>query len=143
MWKNFSLLIVLLSLFLPVSGCSVIAGNPGVEQTIWILDSFADQSVEVDSYGSVMPHARLIDGTVSGHLGVNSFTGTYELSGDEIRFSQLASTTKADVPEAMEQETLFLTALEEAALVQVVDRTLTISDSADTVLMRFTEALEG
>lgn len=143
MRKNFSLLIVLLSLLLPVSGCSAIMGSPGVEQTIWILDSFADESVEVNSYGGVMPHATLIDGTVSGSLGVNSFSGTYELAGNEISFSQLVSTKKADVPEAMEQEKVFLAALEAAALVTVQDRTLTISDSTDTVLMRFTEALEG
>lgn len=58
-------------------------------------------------------------------------------------FSELTSTRSTDVPEAMEQEAQFLTALEAATHVKVQDRTLMIPDSAYTVLMRLTEALEG
>lgn len=143
MRKAFSLLIVVLALTLPNSGCAGAEGSPGVEKTIWILDSFADESVEVNSYGDVMPHATLADGEVSGNLGVNSFSGTYELSGSDISFTQLTSTEKAGPSEAMEQESRFLAALDAATHVEVQDRGLLVADSTGTMLMRLTEALEG
>ena len=90
-----------------------------------------------------MPSFTLADGKVSGHLAVNSFNGTYELSGNNISFSPLASTKMAGPPEAMEQETRFLTAFGAAALVEVVDGELTVSDTDGVVVMRLMEALEG
>lgn len=47
---------------------------------------------------------------VGGFSGCNRFTGSYELSDEELRFSQLASTRMACV-EGMEQEQRFLEAL--------------------------------
>ncbi len=140
MGKIINLLVVLLSLVLPVSGC---AASPNVEQTVWILESFADESVQVMSYGLTVPSATLSDGEVWGVLGVNSFSGEYELSGDDIRFSQLTSTEIAEDDEAAEQEALFLSALQAAAHVEVEDQMLLILHSADTVLIRFSEAVEG
>ena len=143
MRKNLGMLMVLLSLILWASGCSGAGARPAVEQTGWILESLADESVQVKSYGSVMPSFTLADGKVSGNLGVNYLTGTYDLSGNDISFSQLTTTKKADVPEAMEQERQFLAAFEAAATVEVEDRTMTISDSAGTVVMRLSAAMEG
>lgn len=141
MGKIIGLLVVLLSLVLPASGCTA---SPNVEQTVWILESFADESVQVTSYGlTAVPSATLSDGEVWGVLGVNSFSGKYELSGDDISFSQLTSTEIAEDFEAAEQETLYLSALQAAAHVEVQDQMLLILDSADTVLMRFSEAVEG
>ncbi len=80
---------------------------------------------------------------MSGNLGVNSFNGTYELSGDDITFSPLASTKMAGPPEAMEQEATFLEALEAAAHVQVQDGTLTVLDSDDAPLMLLSAGVEG
>lgn len=143
MRRMLCLMIGLLSLTVPVSGCSENAGSPDVEQKIWILESLADESLPVTSFESVMPHATLADGNVSGNLTVNTFNGTYELSGDDIDFSPLATTKKAGPPEAMEQETQFLTAFGAAGHIEVQDGMLTVSDSDGTVLMRLTEALEG
>lgn len=143
MGKIIGLLVVLLSLVLPVSGCTAGTGRPNVEQTVWILESFADESVQVTSYGLTVPSATLSDGLVWGVLGANSFSGKYELSGDDISFSQLTSAEIAEDSEAAEQETLFLLALQAAAHVKVQDQMLLILDSTDTVLMRFSEALEG
>jgi putative lipoprotein len=47
---------------------------------------------------------------VQGFSGCNRFTGIYELSGDQVRFGQLASTRMACM-EGMEQEQRFLDAL--------------------------------
>lgn len=140
MRKILGVLVVMLSLALHVSGCS---GGPGIERTVWILESFADESVQVRSYGMTMPSATLADGEVYGVLGVNSFRGSYQLSGKDISFSLLTSTEKAGDPAALEQEALFLSALQAAAHITVQDRTLVISDSADLVIIRFSEALEG
>ncbi|HRE19125.1 MAG TPA: META domain-containing protein, partial [Rhodocyclaceae bacterium] len=44
---------------------------------------------------------------VSGSAGCNRVTGTFELDGDRLRFSQIAGTMMA-CPEGMEQEKRFL-----------------------------------
>ncbi len=137
------LLAVVLSVALALAGCAATSEEPEVEETIWILESFADESVPVNSYGQTMPSFELADEEVWGTIGVNRFTAAYELSGDEISFSEVASTELPGPPEAVEQEEHFIAALEAAASVEVRDRTLTISDSNGAVLMVLTEALEG
>lgn len=136
------LVLAVLSLSVLATACSA-NGSASVEQRIWILESLADDSVPVQTFDLTMPSLSLADGKVSGHLAVNSFTGNYELSGNDIRFSPLASTRMAGPPEAMAQETHFLGALEAASRVEATDDELTISDASGVVVMRLTEALEG
>ena len=136
-------MIGLLALAVATSGCSGTGDTADVEQKIWILESLAQQSSSVVAFGSVMPHLTLAEGKVSGNLTVNTFNGTYERSGNDISFSQLASTRMAGPPEAMEQETQFMMALEKAAHLEVQDGVLTFLDSDDAALVQLTEALEG
>ncbi len=145
MLKLISALAAVLLLILPVSGCFTELGSPEVEQTKWILDSLTDKSLQVEpsDISLRLPSAVLSDGEVSGILGLNSFSGRYQLSGDDLSFSQLTSTEVIASPEVMNIETLFLSALQSAAHVKVQDRTLMILDSEDTVLARFSPAVEG
>ncbi len=130
---------VVLALGMTLTGCSRIP----VEQQIWVLESFAGESMPVDSVPGVMSQFSLADGTVTGNGGVNSFNGTYELSGEDISFGPLASTRMSGPPDAMEQETRFLQALEAAAHLVVRDEKMTLSDDDDTVLMLLTPSVEG
>ena len=51
------------------------------------------------------------DGSLSGHTGVNSLTGSYEMSEGALSFSPLATTRMAGPPELMDQEVRFTEAL--------------------------------
>ncbi len=93
------------ALGIALTGCS----STPVEQQVWVLESFAGESVPAssESLQGVTSQFSLADGTVTGDGGVNNFNGTYRLSDKDISFSPLASTRMAGSPEAMEQETRF------------------------------------
>lgn len=134
-----TLTLAILALGCSLTGCS----SASVEQRTWVLESFAGESVPVNSVEGVTSAFTLADGRVTGNAGVNSFNGTYELSGDDISFGPLASTKMAGSLEAMKQETRFLQGLESAAHVEVRDEKMTLSDGDDVVLMLLTPAVEG
>ena len=123
-----------------LTGCT---NSAPVEQQTWVLESFADESTPVESVQGVRSHFSLKDGKVTGNGGVNSFNGSYELSGTDISFSPLASTKMAGPPEALDQEMRFFQALESAAHVEVRDEKMTLSDGEDAVLMLLIPAAEG
>ena len=134
-----ALTVAVLALGFALTGCSSVS----VEQQTWVLESFAGESAPVESVQGVQSQFSLVDGTVTGNGGVNSFKGSYELSGPEISFGPLASTKMAGPPGAMDQEMRFFQALEAAAHVEVRDESLTLSDADDVVLMLLSPAIEG
>lgn len=134
---------VVLMVFFSVTSCSAASDQPAVEETSWILEALGTDAPAVESFGTTMPNITLDDGTVTGMLAVNRVNGSYELSGDDISFSRLATTKMAGPPEAMEQEQRFLAALEAAAVVQVRDATLVMTDADGTIVASFTETVEG
>lgn len=72
------------------------------------------------------------DGRVSGSAGCNSFSGTYESSGDTIKIGPLASTRMlcSEPTGIMDQEAQYLTALQNSATYEIVNGVLTIRDTA-------------
>ncbi len=72
------------------------------------------------------------DGQISGNAGCNDYFGAYEVIGENISFGPIGMTKKACLePEGvMEQETLFLAALETATTYRVEGSTMVLS-SAD------------
>ena len=65
---------------------------------------------------------------VRGHAGVNRFTGTFTLDGDQLRFGPLPTTRMAGAPHAMEQETRLLFALESVRSFAIEDGKLFLID---------------
>lgn len=53
------------------------------------------------------------DGVASGNGGCNSFSGSYEISGDTLKFGPLAATRRACVGEAMQHEIEFFQVMSE------------------------------
>jgi heat shock protein HslJ len=66
------------------------------------------------------------DGVLSGNGGCNNYNGTYTVDGDKITIGALAATRMAcsDPAGVMEQETLFLTALQTAATYKIAGNQL-------------------
>jgi heat shock protein HslJ len=65
-------------------------------------------------------------GRVSGFSGVNRFSGALDPDGERV-FPPLATTRRAGPPEAMALETAFLSALGNAAAVELGEKRLTLS----------------
>jgi heat shock protein HslJ len=79
------------------------------------------------------------EGRVAGSSGCNRYTGPYTLDGETIQVGDLAGTRMACAdPGLTEQEELFLTALEQAAVARVDGDTLELRDGDGDLLVSFT-----
>ncbi|MDO8964920.1 MAG: META domain-containing protein [Coriobacteriia bacterium] len=82
--------------------------------TGWTVTGYNNgkQAVTSVSIGSTLTVTFGTDGKVSGHAGVNSFSGTYEATDATVKVGALATTRMAGPPELMAEEAAFLKALE-------------------------------
>lgn len=79
------------------------------------------------------------DGNVSGSAGCNSYSGTYEISGETVEFGEMISTLMACIePEGiMEQEADFFNAMKNAERFQLQGDLLVLFDSQGNRLVEF------
>jgi heat shock protein HslJ len=103
------------------SSWSVTAYNNGKEAVVSVA---ADSELTLE-FGS--------DGQVSGSAGVNTFSGSFEYDGDTLSIGPLATTRMAGPQELMEQEALYLAALEASASWEVVNGVLYLRDAEDAL----------
>ncbi|UCB42384.1 MAG: META domain-containing protein, partial [Dehalococcoidales bacterium] len=107
-----------------------------LEGTRWVLESYGEpdnpQAVIEDTEVTVEFYA----GEVSGSAGCNSYFGSYEIDGQNITIDSIGSTEMACMePEGvMDQETLYLSALEQVERFQIEDGTLKLFYNGDQVL---------
>lgn len=100
-----------------LTGCASIEGDP-LEGTAWELYAISKgRPIE----GTTIT-ISFEDGIASGTSGCNSYSGDYQLRGDEIEFGMMASTLMACLePGRMEQETTFLRFLGKVREYDLVD----------------------
>jgi heat shock protein HslJ len=103
------------------SSWSVTAYNNGKEAVVSVA---ADSKLTLE-FGA--------DGQVSGNAGVNTFSGTYEYDGNTLSLGPLATTRMAGPQELMEQETLYLAALQASVSWEVVNGLLYLRDAEDAL----------
>ena len=90
--------------------------------------------------GDGAPNLRLDapEKRAGGNTGCNSFGGSYELSGESLRFGALASTRRACVDDALNaQEAAYLRALSDTRTWRITGNTLVLSGESG-VVARFT-----
>lgn len=75
----------------------------------WLLEDLAGGGV-TDNLQTTLTLTQ--DGKIFGNAGCNNYTGTYEITGNKINISPLASTRKFCTPALMNQETKFLQVLQ-------------------------------
>ena len=83
-----------------LSACGQVAGNIDLGDSQWLLVDMAGEPP--------LPGSRITigfeDGQVRGHLGCNSFSGPYSLSGSALEFGLLMSTLMACVEDDLMQQ---------------------------------------
>ncbi|HSQ26791.1 MAG TPA: META domain-containing protein [Anaerolineales bacterium] len=101
------------------------AGEAALTDTTWKLFAI-DKRKPIEAPNEIT--LTFSDGQVSGNSGCNSFGGSYSVNGDNIQFSQLASTMMACMePEGiMEQEQIILQYLNQAKTYRFEDGRLVI-----------------
>ncbi|KAA3658010.1 MAG: META domain-containing protein [Chloroflexi bacterium] len=96
--------------------------NLAVHNMVWILQSYAGQSVISDTNVSVEFSP---DGQLSGSAGCNNYFGSYQLDGNNLTIDGVGS-TEMWCEGLMDQEMAFLSMLMNAASIKIDDNVLTI-----------------
>ena len=105
----------------PPSGVPLI-GTP------WVLINGAELGVPAEG---VTVTAEFADGRVSGNSGCNSYSGTFDVSGNVVSFGPTAGTRMACAPAAMAVEQAYLARLPEVNRYSIADSTLTLVNGND------------
>ncbi len=108
-----------------------------LENTYWALVRLGGSLVSIPSSGRET-HIRLVPGEcmVKGHGGCNQITGSYVLDEGRLEFKGLISTRRA-CPDGMEQEQMFLAALDAVRTFRIRGEHMELSDAGGNLLLRF------
>lgn len=108
-----------------------------LENTYWKLTRLGDQPIHVASEQRA-PHFVLNSESrrVSGSGGCNRLSGSYELNGDQLTFSQMVGTMMA-CAEGMDTERAFLDALQQVKRWKISGQELELSDGGGKLLAHF------
>lgn len=115
------------------------ASSPLVE-THWTLVELGGRAIEQTPTGRE-PHLLLIEEEhrAAATGGCNQMTGSYETSGNSLKFSQFAATMKA-CPDGMDRDQALAKALASTASFQIDGTQLALLDASGGVLARFQAA---
>jgi heat shock protein HslJ len=109
----------------------------------WYLETYKDaQGNQMPVLaGSQITLEFRTDGSVGGSSGCNTYSGSYQVDGDQVQIGPLASTMMACMDPAglMEQETAYLQVLSSATSFRLGDSQLELLDDAGQVVLVFTE----
>ncbi len=97
------------------------------------------QAVTSVSAGSAIAANFGKDGQLTGNGGCNDYNGPYKVNGNQISIGPLAATMKACEQAVMDQETLYLAALQTAATYQIEGKTLELRDKDGALAVDFTK----
>lgn len=111
-----------------------------LEGPLWQLSTLNNGQLAVSSLpAGVEITAQLADGRVSGSAGCNKYFADYTVDGDQLTVSGVGSTKMfcGEPKGVMDQEALFLQALEKAARFEIREQSLTIFNAEGGVLLQF------
>ena len=123
--------------FLPIESTNSEIKTASLENSYWKLTRLLDAEIKAPS-GEQEPHFVLNPDThrVSGADGCNRLSGSYQIDGDRITFSQMISTMMACV-EGTDTEKAFRDALNEVSTWKITGRQLELFDASGKLRATF------
>ena len=121
-----------------LSACTSQQTSGELAGTTWKLISYGPSGNQ--SAAAVGIETKLdfgTDGTVSGNLGCNSFSGNYEVKNGKLIFSQMISTLMACQEPQMAQEITALQVMTGTVSFQLSDNILTLFDTSGANAIHF------
>jgi heat shock protein HslJ len=119
-----------------VSACAPGISNQSLNDTTWSLVSYGSATTPTPASPDIETTLTFdADGKVSGNMGCNSFSGTFELNGDKIEFSPLMSTLMACEDPGMSQEAAAFNVLRETVTASFDGSNLTLTGPDEDVLI--------
>jgi heat shock protein HslJ len=131
---------VLLLATLSISGCansvspsshpSSAPSSPSLEQTAWVLTSFATETGQENVLSNTTVTATFDNGNITGSAGCNRYSAGYQLSGNGIAISSITSTLMyCTAPDGvMTQESTYLLLLKNVTAYTINNGQLTLSN---------------
>ena len=116
-----------------------------IEDTTWRLAEVGGRPAETVPADARAAHLRLnaSDHRASGYTGVNSFNGTYTLTGQTLRFGPMAMTRRAGPEPLNRQEAAFGRALTDTASWRAAGERLELLDASGKPLATLTRSPAG
>jgi heat shock protein HslJ len=131
---------VLLLFSLMVSGCGTEGGSGGRFEGIrWMLESYSSGGGMKNVPQGSKADALFERGNVSGNSGVNTYSGSYKVSGSSITIGRLASTMMAGPEDLMKMEQAYLANLDMVASYTAGSAELTLYDTDGKVLLTYSK----
>jgi len=106
--------------------------------TQWLVTNYNNGTEAIVSTVGDVDLTALFDetGKVSGFAGVNTYNGDYTLEGASVKIGPLATTKMAGPPELMEQEQLYLVALQSSAKYIIAGDKLEFHDADGAIAVK-------
>jgi heat shock protein HslJ len=131
---------VLIASVLALTGCGSTGGTGGkLEGIRWILKSYESKGATTKAPAGVTIDALFEGGKVGGSSGVNTYSGSYELSGSSLSVGKLASTMMAGPQDLMEAEQAYLAALQKTSSYSSTGESLTLLDQGGKEILQYTK----
>lgn len=110
-----------------------------LEDTPWVVESYNNGK---QATAGVIKDTQITavfkkDGTLSGNSGCNEYNSTYKTDGNTITIGAVATTRMACAEDVMNQEQLYLAALQGATTYQLGENLLDLLGSDNALLVRF------
>ncbi len=122
--------------FWPGESCGPRHSRAELTNTYWKLVRLGEESIVVAPQQRE-PHLKLeTNNRLGGFSGCNRFMGAWQLEGETLRFTGIA-TTRMACPAGMEQEAAFVRALESMSSWKIMGEHLEFFDTQGALLARF------
>ena len=130
------LVVAALTIFGMNQGCSTtrnsVNDQPGLTQTVWQLNEI--EGSDFENLTKVwLKFENGDEKKVNGYAGCNRFFGTYEISDQNLKFSEMAS-TRMFCPQ-MELESFFLKRLEDIDRLEIIGSKLRFFDETEEIMI--------
>ncbi len=112
-------------------------GDDGLEGEVWVVDQLTVDGISEASIPGTILTAVFEDGVVSGVAGCNEYSGGYEVDGDTIDVTEIASTRAfcGEPVGTMDQEITYLGLLQTADGFERDGDGLTLRDGANPLII--------
>ena len=118
-----------------MTGAGLSAGGAELTAVRWQASFIGPETVPEDAGIWVQFE---VDGSIGGHAGCNSFSGSLETADSGIKVGPLAATRMACPDPVMSLETAFLGALQQAVTFEVAGQRMMSLDNDGNLLVEFT-----
>ncbi len=134
-WKYFGAILFVTLLIIAIASWTLFLFGVNIEGKQWCLVSYGDKNAPQDVLPERFITAQFLDGKVKGSTGCNNYFASYKIDMGTIKIGAISVTEKYCFPDdVMQQERVFLSALESTESFKIWNETLEIKYQNGTLV---------